>query len=190
LTVTLSGNVALVEDSFVDGSIIEPLALSGTTEDNVLIGGQMNDTLSGGAGNDTLSGLDGADTLDGGTGADSMIGGAGDDLYIVDDAGDVAAESTFDYSPPEGWTLLGIADLDGDGDLDVAVSDGVLNRLWLLEDGAVAATAALPTWTGGWTFTGLTDLDGDGDADALYENGSLQYAAFQEDGAVLGFAPV
>ncbi|MCW5752865.1 MAG: type I secretion C-terminal target domain-containing protein [Alphaproteobacteria bacterium] len=48
--------------------------------------------LRGEGGNDTLTGGRGRDTLDGGEGADRMIGGNGDDLYIVDQAGDRAAE--------------------------------------------------------------------------------------------------
>jgi Ca2+-binding RTX toxin-like protein len=60
---------------------------------NVLIGMGGHDTLHGGAGNDTLNGNEGNDTLNGGAGADDMGGGAGADLYIVDNAGDVAAES-------------------------------------------------------------------------------------------------
>ena len=48
--------------------------------------------LSGLGGNDTLSGGDGNDTLNGGTGADNMNGGLGNDIYVVDNAGDVAAE--------------------------------------------------------------------------------------------------
>ena len=66
--------------------------------------------------------------LDGGAGADRMDGGGGDDIYLVDDAGDIAAEldasqddevrSTVSYTLLNGierLTLLGSADLSGTG---------------------------------------------------------------------------
>ena len=66
--------------------------LSGGGGNDTLDGGTGDDTLNGGSGNDTLNGGDGNDTLNGGTGADNMDGGLGNDTYVVDNAGDVAAE--------------------------------------------------------------------------------------------------
>jgi RTX calcium-binding nonapeptide repeat (4 copies) len=51
-----------------------------------------DDTVFGRGANDILSGLAGNDVLDGGSGADAMAGGAGNDIYVIDDAGDAAAE--------------------------------------------------------------------------------------------------
>jgi Ca2+-binding RTX toxin-like protein len=86
--------------------------LNGGAGNDVLIGFAGNDTLLGGAGidyldggadadglvgsegNDTLIGAAGNDYLEGGTGVDAMYGGTGDDAYLIDDAGDVASEST------------------------------------------------------------------------------------------------
>ena len=65
---------------------------TGNARANVITGNGANNVLSGLAGNDTLSGGGGNDTLNGGTGADNMNGGLGNDIYIVDNAGDVAAE--------------------------------------------------------------------------------------------------
>ena len=70
--------------------------ISGNGANNVLSGLGGPDTLNGFAGNDTLHGGDDADFLDGGTGADTMNGGNGNDNYIVDNASDVAAESSND----------------------------------------------------------------------------------------------
>lgn len=70
--------------------------ITGNNGANVLSGGSGNDTLKGGSGNDTLTdtiGVAGNDLLDGGTGADNMNGGDGNDTYIVDNVGDVAAET-------------------------------------------------------------------------------------------------
>jgi serralysin len=93
--IDLSGDKALTQGSFSNGSLLlpQPLHLTGTTDAETLIGGEMNDTLSGFDGADTLSGLDGDDLLDGGTGADTMTGGRGDDTYVVDDAGDAVTEA-------------------------------------------------------------------------------------------------
>ena len=52
-----------------------------------------NDWIKAGTGNDDLTGGDGNDTLNGGTGADLLIGGKGNDTYVVDNVGDVIAES-------------------------------------------------------------------------------------------------
>jgi Ca2+-binding RTX toxin-like protein len=57
-----------------------------------LVGTNANDSIFGLAGNDILVGLDGNDLLNGGPGNDNMNGGFGNDTYIVDSAGDIAAE--------------------------------------------------------------------------------------------------
>ena len=44
--------------------------------------------------NDTLYGFGGSDQLDGGGGADSMYGGLGDDVFLIDNLGDKAYESS------------------------------------------------------------------------------------------------
>ncbi len=55
-------------------------------------GDDGDDNLNGDAGNDTLNGGAGNDTVNGGTGDDSLNGGFGNDTYVVDSAGDKAAE--------------------------------------------------------------------------------------------------
>ena len=88
------------------GSIV-----NGDAGDNTLTGSDRADILRGFAGNDRL---------DGGLGADIMEGGIGNDVYVVDDAGDVVTEGPgapppVDFVPPAGFTVLGRADLTGDG---------------------------------------------------------------------------
>jgi hypothetical protein len=102
---------------------------------DILNGGSGNDTLDGGGGDDTLDGGDGNDTLNGGAGADSMSGGLGDDVYIVDNAGDIAAEvaggtdtvqSLVTHALSvnlENLTLTGAATIDGTGN----AKDNVIN---------------------------------------------------------------
>lgn len=68
--------------------------ISGNGAANFIDAGSGNDTINSGAGNDILRGSDGNDTLNGGSGADNMDGGDQNDTYIVDNAGDIAAEQS------------------------------------------------------------------------------------------------
>ena len=90
--------------------------------------GDGSDTARGGEGNESIDGGNGDDLIDGGTGANSMTGGAGDDLYVVDDVGDIVAESQGGgidtvrasishvlASDVENLVLTGSADLNGTG---------------------------------------------------------------------------
>ncbi|EDX71409.1 type I secretion target GGXGXDXXX repeat protein domain protein [Coleofasciculus chthonoplastes PCC 7420] len=52
----------------------------GNSADNLLVGGSGNDTLIGGSGNDRLVGGDGNDVLTGGSGNDRLVGGDGNDV--------------------------------------------------------------------------------------------------------------
>jgi len=92
-------NGAIIENA--DGSAFADLitgnefnnTLNGGDGNDTLNGGDGNDTLNGGDGNDSMNGGDGNDSLDGGLGIDTMNGGDGNDSYIVDNIGDVVAES-------------------------------------------------------------------------------------------------
>ncbi|AUN32601.1 hypothetical protein C0V82_19915 [Niveispirillum cyanobacteriorum] len=48
---------------------------------------------TGNAAGNSITGGSGSDTLDGGAGADTLAGGTGNDTYIVDDVGDVVADT-------------------------------------------------------------------------------------------------
>ncbi|MDD1416489.1 hypothetical protein MEN41_18280, partial [Dolichospermum sp. ST_con] len=71
----------------------ERFDLSGFTGTVSFLGTAGNDWVKGGTGNDDLSGGNGNDYLNGGTGADLLIGGSGNDTYVVDNVGDIIAES-------------------------------------------------------------------------------------------------
>jgi len=79
-------NICIVAGTKID------TAIGGAGADK-LIANNDGDTLSGGNGNDTLTGGTGNDVLNGGAGTDHMAGGNGNDIYIVDNIGDVVAES-------------------------------------------------------------------------------------------------
>ena len=84
---TLTGKAQTGSGNELSNTII------GTSGANALSGNVGFDLLYGMAGNDTLTGGADGDWLNGGTGADFMDGGKGQDSYIVDNIGDVAAES-------------------------------------------------------------------------------------------------
>jgi Ca2+-binding RTX toxin-like protein len=140
ITYTLVANIerlTLTGAAAIDGT--------GNELDNVIVGNSGVNILRGLAGNDTLNGKAGHDTLDGGGGADDMGGGLGVDLYIVDNVGDVAAESNGDGAVDtvqasvshtlsaniENLTLTGAAAIDGTGNAraNVIVGNGAANNL-------------------------------------------------------------
>lgn len=107
VTVSLGGNSAYV---------MERSHITGTSKADNLRGRAGADTLLGGAGDDTLTGNNGSDWLDGGPGADLMNGNLDNDTFVVEDAGDVVAESSsqgtdtvrarLDYTLPVNVELL------------------------------------------------------------------------------------
>jgi Ca2+-binding RTX toxin-like protein len=128
VTATDSGNLNATDLFTLAISGPLPQTVTGTADNDVLIGGRGDDTLTGLAGNDTLNGGQGNDLLDGGTGADTMQGGTGNDTYIVNVTGDVVTELanegtdtvqssiTFTLGANvENLTLTGTANLNGIG---------------------------------------------------------------------------
>jgi Ca2+-binding RTX toxin-like protein len=186
--IELSGNKTLSTADFTLASLLMAVNLTGTPNPDTLVGGTLDDTLSGLGSNDALTGNAGNDWLDGGTGADTMIGGAGDDIYVVDNVADVVTEAwSSGFTAPAGWTVRGMADVNGDGEADVVVSSDTprLAQIWLLNDGAVASKVSLP-YGAGWTLSGFADLDGDGDKDVLYDRPGAQYAVYLNPAYVNG----
>nr|WP_319385645.1 M10 family metallopeptidase C-terminal domain-containing protein [uncultured Roseibium sp.] len=182
--IDLTGNIALSETDFTDGSLVVPLTLTGDDTANTLEGGLVNDTLSGLGGNDILRGYGGNDYLDGGTGADTMEGGEGDDTYVVDDAGDVVVEEGgAAFTVPAGWEVKGVHDIDGDGQPDLLMTNGSKVQFWLLDENwQVASTVDLP-FNAAWPVVGLVDVNGDRQMDVLYnKEGTSTYYAHHFDG--------
>ncbi|BCD96841.1 calcium-binding protein [Marinagarivorans cellulosilyticus] len=81
--------VAQMIESLGDITPIDGLSLSGTLENDVLVGGEGSDNLSGGNGDDILTGGLGNDTLEGGRGDDTFIyqlGDGSDRINAISDA--------------------------------------------------------------------------------------------------------
>src|SRR3569833_2382279 len=131
--IELTGSLTLTSADFTSASLQLPLAMTGTTNADTLIGAALGDTLSGLGGNDVLIGNGGNDSLDGGTGADIMSGGAGNDTYYVDNTGDIVSEG---FMIPAGSTVKGTADFNHDGELDAVVTNGTLYQNRLMKNGA------------------------------------------------------
>lgn len=74
----ISGTTA-VFDLALDGAA---LTLTGTDDDDVLIGGVGDDTIDGAGGDNRLLGEDGNDLITSGDGADTLNGGAGNDAIV------------------------------------------------------------------------------------------------------------
>lgn len=56
--------------------------ISGTNDNDSLLGTQERDLISGLGGNDTIIGFQGNDSLDGGSGDDEVFGNAGNDVLV------------------------------------------------------------------------------------------------------------
>ncbi|MCB1489493.1 MAG: hypothetical protein KDJ88_18795, partial [Bauldia sp.] len=88
------------------------VSLTGSTGDNILIGGSDADTIYGG---------DGADTLTGGLGADGLYGGLGNDILVVDgDAGDAVTGETYN-----GGDNTDTLQVNGDADFTGSVIESI-----------------------------------------------------------------
>ncbi|MBD2154170.1 calcium-binding protein [Leptolyngbya sp. FACHB-16] len=89
----VAGGTDLVQSSVTHSLSLnlENLTLTGTANINGT-GNDKSNRLLGNSGNNALTGNDGNDFLNGGAGADTLNGGFGNDTYVVDAAGDVAAE--------------------------------------------------------------------------------------------------
>jgi Ca2+-binding RTX toxin-like protein len=172
--IELTGNLALTTADFTAASLLQPLNLTATANNQTLTGGPIDDTLN-----------------DGGF-AVTMTGGPGNDTYLVHNAGDTLIEkSGVAFTPPAGWTVDGTADFNHDGSTDVLVTNGMSNQFWLLNgSGAVQSQVNAPTWMNGWRLLGLIDYNHDGNPDVLQQNGMTQEVDYLNGTTYTGYTHV
>ena len=173
-------------------------------EADALFGNQGNDWLFGNRGNDTLEGGKGNDTLFGGKQTDILRGGDGDDVIFGDLApsDDVTTFDRTDYPANTAPGGIVTADIDGDGDGDLVVTNPGIdpslvspstgNTLSILRnngDGTFAAPTTTSTGVGPSVTAG--DFDGDGDVDLATANSTDNtISILVNDGAGNFAAPV
>ncbi|MFM9962802.1 MAG: beta strand repeat-containing protein [Planctomycetaceae bacterium] len=156
---------------------------TGNDGNDFLQGGAGNDSLDGGFGNDRVLGQGGDDTLTGGGESDTLDGGDGSDLVSsadvpaaglptvrISDATITEADGLFatlfnaanDVAVTDDNQAIAAADLDGDGDIDLATPASIL-----LNTGTGLFAPAVATNSQADGFMDVGDVDGDGDIDIV-----------------------
>jgi FG-GAP repeat len=85
------------------------------------------------------------------------------------------------------WDLVGMGDLDADGDDDLIWrrnTDG-FTATWLMAGGSIGSVQGIATLGWDWRLEGTGDLNGDGRTDLIWRNASGQYAAYLMNGAAI-----
>ncbi|OYQ31714.1 hypothetical protein CHU95_21505 [Niveispirillum lacus] len=131
------------------------------TQDNILYLGAGTFRGFGNDRNNSITGGDGNDTLDGGAGADTLTGGEGNDTYVIDDTGDVIAETDGIDTVQTALTLFTLAaDLEHLQFTGTADATGTGNG----SDNSISGGTGADTLTG---LAGDDTLDGGSGTDSL-----------------------
>jgi FG-GAP-like repeat len=117
---------------------------------------------------------------------DLLIGNVGTDRVLINDGGGRFRDETALRWPQSGASRtqdLELADVDGDGDLDVLVGNEGQNELFLNDDGRLldATARLLPSRADETREIRAADVDGDGDLDLLVANVRFVLEAPLED---------
>ncbi len=134
---------------------------TGTSGNDLLLGGDLVDEISGEAGDDVILGFSGGDTLQGGDGNDALIGGGGGDTLLGGADDDTLVVSDASFQEVNGGTGQDTLVLD-ETDLDFTNLDpssyGSIETIDLTDTGANALTLDLDS-VQNLSETVNTDLD-------------------------------
>lgn len=200
--------VNFASDGVVSGSSDDDIiddAYTGDPQGDVVDGVDGDDdTIDALGGDDTISAGQGHDTVYGGAGADIIDGGAGDDLLF---GGGIASDVQFTFGNQTGsdnpfdgldagtWSMPTLADIDGDGDLDL-LSGGNDGNLFYSENTGTASAPAYSSFTtnpfglsdiGAVSSPKFIDIDDDGDMDVFVGTNEGSIVFFENTGT--GSAP-
>ncbi|HEY0141605.1 MAG TPA: N,N-dimethylformamidase beta subunit family domain-containing protein [Thermoanaerobaculia bacterium] len=81
-------------------------------------------------------------------------------------------EARIDTSEMQGWSLVGVGDLDRDGGADFIWRSPEGNSLqyWIMKEGLVVERGEMEGMDAGWRFVGIGDLNSDGTNDILWQD--------------------
>ena len=96
------------------------------------------------------------------------------ELYVTDLSG-----SVFKIVSSAGWSVVGVADFNGDGHPDYLLFNSSTRQtaIWYLNNNVFSSGLYGPTLPVGWTVVGVADFNGDGKPDYLLYNGSTRRTA-------------
>jgi len=120
----------------------------------------------------SLGDLDGDGDLDMAVANSALLDGGGDDMSVLLNNGDGTFAAQTRYAAGDNPTSVSLGDLDGDGDLDMAVANASSADASVLlnnGDGTFAAQTRYAVGDGPRSVS-LGDLDGDGDLDMAVAN--------------------
>ena len=96
------------------------------------------------------------------------------ELYVTDLSG-----SVFKIVSSAGWSVVGVADFNGDGHPDYLLFNSSTRQtaIWYLNNNVFSSGLYGPTLPAGWSVVGVADFNGDGHPDYLLFNSSTRQTA-------------
>ncbi|MEO6785738.1 MAG: VCBS repeat-containing protein, partial [Chthoniobacteraceae bacterium] len=105
--------------------------------------------------------------------------------YMNDSGGFSGAGWLYTGSLPD-WKIVGVADLNGDGNADLVFENSAGQiSVWFLDQagGFMSWGTIYAGALGDWKVTSVADMNGDGNADLVFQNSIGQIAVWYLDGS-------